>query len=53
MPPTPTSDTPDNRTPVWLSQPTNRSDTMTPNRHPTTGVRYTIYHINNDLHPEV
>lgn len=23
------------------------------NRHPVTGVRYTIYHINNDLHPEV
>lgn len=25
----------------------------TANRHPTTGVRYTIYHINNDLHPDV
>ncbi len=24
-----------------------------PNRHPTTGVRYTIYHINNELHPDV
>ena len=23
------------------------------NRHPVTGVRYTIYHINNELHPEV
>ncbi len=23
------------------------------NRHPETGVRYTIYHINNDLHPDV
>lgn len=25
----------------------------TANRHPETGVRYTIYHINNDLHPDV
>ena len=27
--------------------------TMQTNIHPTTGVRYAIYHINNDLHPDI